>query len=329
MTILITGGTGFIGSRLALACLARGNRVRLLGQENTPAEAENRALLESKGAEVLLGSVTDRDVVVGAMPEVELVYHLAAAQHEVNVPDQHFWDVNVTGTRHVLEASVRAGVKRLVHGSTIGVYGDAGGECIGESSPIRPTSIYGITKLAGERLAQSFGDRLAVVIVRISEAYGPGDQRLLKLFWATRKGRLVMIGNGANLHHLIYIEDLVDGLLLAGTVPQIPGQPIVLAGAEPVTSRELLERIAEQCGGRIPAAHLPLRSAYAAATALETLLRPLRIQPPVHRRSLDFFRKSFRFSGRPAQQALGFVPRWAVRQGLAETAAWYRTKRML
>ena len=187
MNVLITGGTGFIGSRLALKCLHMGHRVRVFGQENTPAEAVNRELIQAEGAEIVVGSVTDNEKVIESLHGIDIVYHLAAAQHEANVSDQIFWDVNVTGTRNLIEASFGAGVKRFVHGSTIGVYGSALNGKLDEDSPLRPDNIYGITKLEGERVVLSYQGKLPLVIIRISETYGPGDRRLLKLFKGIKK----------------------------------------------------------------------------------------------------------------------------------------------
>ncbi|PJB32127.1 MAG: 3-beta hydroxysteroid dehydrogenase, partial [Deltaproteobacteria bacterium CG_4_9_14_3_um_filter_65_9] len=119
MNVLITGGTGFIGSRLGLRRLADGHSVLILGQENTPAESSNRKLLEEKGARIRLASVTRKELLPELLKGIDVVYHLAAAQHEVNVPDQRFRDVNVQGTANLLEAAVIVGVKRFVHGSTI------------------------------------------------------------------------------------------------------------------------------------------------------------------------------------------------------------------
>ena len=124
----------------------------MLGQENTPAEIENRRLLEKEGVEVVLGSVTDPDVLEAAVRQVETIFHLAAAQHEMDVPDEHFWAVNVAGTEALLTAACDAGVRRFVHGSTIGVYGKAEG-ILDESSICQPDNIYGRTKLAGEERA--------------------------------------------------------------------------------------------------------------------------------------------------------------------------------
>jgi len=323
MRVLITGGTGFIGSRLALRCLAEGHEVAVLGQENTDAEAANRQYLEAQGADVITASVTDRECLFAVMPGIELVYHLAAAQHEANVPEQHFWEVNVTGTQHLLDASVKAGVKRFIHGSTIGVYGAASSGVIDEQSPLQPDNIYGETKLEGEKRVLCQRDQLPVVIVRISETYGPGDYRLLKLFKAIQKRVFLMIGNGQNVHHLIYIDDLVEGLTVAATVAGAVGETFVLAGKETLTTDEMVRTIAAQLGTQIPRWRAPLPLLQAAATVLETCLQPLGIQPPLHRRRLDFFRKSFVMSSEKACKLLGFAPQWHFRDGVRATAQWY------
>src|SRR5713101_1749518 len=116
MRTLITGGTGFIGSRLAAACLDRGDEVTALGQANTPAEAANIERLETTGIRVVNASVTDPTALAASLRRVDLVFHLAAAQHEMNVADDHFRSVNVTGVRNLLEAALQSGVRRLVHG---------------------------------------------------------------------------------------------------------------------------------------------------------------------------------------------------------------------
>jgi dihydroflavonol-4-reductase len=323
MNVLITGGTGFIGSRLALKCLETGISVSILGQENTAAEADNRRLVQRRGAQVILASVTDRARVFESLQGIDLVYHLAAAQHEANVPDQRFWDVNVHGTQNILEACLNAKVKRLVHGSTIGVYGSALEGEIDEQSSLKPDHIYGITKLEGEKVVRSFQDQLPAVVIRISETYGPGDRRLLKLFRAIKKHLFWMIGDGTNLHHLIYIDDLIEGLLLASTVPAAVGKTFVLSGTAPLTTNDMVEIIAKQLRVRRSNLRLPLAPLLILATATEKTLRPMGIQPPLHRRRMDFFQKSFVFSQEQSERVLGFIPHTTFQQGVAETAKWY------
>jgi nucleoside-diphosphate-sugar epimerase len=328
MNLLITGGTGFIGSRLALDCLKRGHAVKVLGQENTPAETFNRKTVEEHGGKVILGSVSDTDIFSDIFHGVDVVFHLAAAQHEMNVPDRKFWDVNVAGTQNVLDASVRAGVKRFVHGSTIGVYGSISG-VIDELTPCVPDNIYGVTKLEGEKVALSYGDRIPVVAIRIPEVYGPGDRRLLKLFKAIGKNAFMVIGKGENLHHLIYIDDLIEGFLQAATHPAAENQLFLLAGGEPVSTNQMVALISRALGTKPPRFHAPMFPFTVAAVVLEKTLRPLGIQPPLHRRRLDFFKKSFTLSSQHARSTFGFSPRTDFERGARETADWYKETGLL
>ena len=329
MRVLITGGTGFIGSRLALRLALRGDEVRVLGQENTEAEAANNQALKGQGIEVMLTSVTDKQNLPAALKDVDLVFHFAAAQHEANVPDQHFYDVNVEGTRNVLDAALAAGVQRFVHGSTIGIYGSAAAGEINEATPDKPDNIYGITKLEGEQLVFSYQDKLPVTAIRISETYGPGDRRLLKLFKGIKTQKFFMIGDGQNIHHLIYVEDLIDGMLLASTVDEALGNKFVLAGKERLTTNEMVATIAEVLGVSGPRIRAPLPLFMAAATVMETTMRPLGIQPPLHRRRMDFFKKSFYFSQEQVGRCLGFEAKHTFKEGAAQTASWYREMKYL
>jgi len=323
MRVLITGGTGFIGSRLGHKCLQQGHSVVVLGQENTPAESQNKKVLEQEGAEIVLGSVTEREKILDLLSNVDVVYHLAAIQHEMNIPDQSFWDVNVLGTKNLLEVSVTKGIRRFVHGSTIGVYRSLRGT-IDESSLCRPDSIYGVTKLEGEKVVLSFKDKLQVVVIRIPEVYGPGDRRLLKLFRTIQKKIFFMIGDGKNLHHPIYIDDLIGALLAAAKYEKAVGEILLIAGKETVTTENMVATIADQLGAKIPRFRAPLSLFWVIAAVAETLLRPLGIQPPIHRRRMDFFRKSFTLSGAKAFNTLDFVPKVSFREGVRETAKWYR-----
>lgn len=330
MKILITGGTGFIGSRLAIASQERGHEVESLGQTNTQAERENHQLLEKLGIRTTLGSILEKDKLVELAQGCDVVFHLAAAQHEANVPDEHFYNVNVEGTRNMLEAGVQAGVKRFVHASTIGVYGSAMEGSLDENTPLHPNNIYGVTKLEGEQLALSFNERLPVSVVRVSETYGPGDRsRLLKLFKAIQKNVFFVIGTGDNKHQLIYVDDLIDGLFLTATDANAVGEIFLLTGKEVLTTREIVDTVAECLETRVPRIHAPMLPFVAAAVLLEKTMAPLGIQPPLHRRRLDFFRKSFFFSQKKASTVLGFSPKTDFKQGVSQTVAWYKGNGLL
>lgn len=328
MNILITGGTGFIGSRLAIKCIERGDNVRVFSKANNPAEEYNEKIIQDSGVEVIMGSMSDRDALAKITEGIDVIVHLAAAQHEANIQDQIFRDVNVEGTRNLLDAAVKSGVKRFVHGSTIGVYGILDG-VINEESPCNPVNIYGVTKLEGEKVVLSYKEKIPVVIIRISETYGPGDRRLLKLFKIIKKKIFFMIGSGKNLHQLIYIDDLIEGFFVAAEKEEAVGNIFLLAGEKPITTNEMVTTIASALKTKLPGFRAPLFLFMILAVIMETVLKPLGIQPPLHRRRMDFFKKSFSFSPKHSIEILGFKAKTGFHEGVLVTARWYTEMGML
>jgi nucleoside-diphosphate-sugar epimerase len=329
MTTLVTGGTGFIGSRLALDCAKRGEAVRILAKVNNANEQSGHDELEKAGVEIMDGDVCKAADAAEAMKGVKTLYHLAAAQHEANVDDDYFRRINVEGTRSILDAAVQAKVKRVVHGSTIGVYGMADEGPVHDRTPLFPDNIYGQTKLEGEHLARSYRDRLKLAIVRISETFGPGDYRLLKLFKGIKSKKFFMVGKGANLHHPVYIDDLIQGLRAAATEENAIGETVVVAGPRAVTTREMVDGISQALDTDGPKITVPLPALMGAALVIETACKPVGIQPPLHRRRMNFFVKSFNFSGEGAREKLGFEPKVDFAEGAKRTAKWYQDTGLL
>jgi len=323
MTTLITGGTGFIGSRLALDCAKRGEPVRILAKINNANEQSGHDELKSAGVEIIDGDVCQAADADKAMAGVKTLYHLAAAQHEANVGDDYFRNINVEGTRVILDAAVKAKVERVVHGSTIGVYGMADDGPVHDRTPLFPDNIYGQTKLEGEHLARSYVDRLKLSIVRISETFGPGDFRLLKLFKGIKSKKFFMVGKGANLHHPVYIDDLIEGLRAAASEDTAIGETVVIAGPRAVTTKEMVTGISQALKSDGPKITVPLPALMGAAMVIETVCKPVGIQPPLHRRRMNFFVKSFQFSGEGAREKLGFEPKIDFAEGAKRTAQWY------
>jgi len=299
------------------------------GRAASEVESARLERLEKAGVRVAVGSLLDPGFAGALTKACEIVIHLAAAQHEGNVPDAYFRDVNVRGTRLLLEAAIGAGARRFVYGSTIGVYGAANGQELTELSDTRPENIYAVTKLEAERLVSAHSSQIETCIGRISETYGPGDFRLLKLFRAIDRGRFVMLGSGDNVRQVIYVDDLAAGLLLAAQHPGAVGQTFVLAGTEVMTTNSMVAQIAAALQRRPPHIHVPVWPFRAAAAVLESTLRPLGIQPPLTQRRLDFFTKSFLFSTVKYRQVLGFVPRVSFADGAGATAEWYRKESYL
>lgn len=329
MKILITGATGFIGSRLLHYCHCNGIDAVGLGLMNTPWEARATNWLQGEGAELHIGSLLDPSQLAKSVKGCSGVVHLAAAQHESGVEDDYFRSTNVEGTRRLLEAADRAGVNRFVYGSTIGVYGSAGDGILDEQAPPKPENIYGTTKYEAECLVRNSAGSLSWTIARISETYGPGDSRLLKLFKAIRNGRFFYIGSCRNIHQPVYVDDLVAGLMAAIQRPAAINETFLLAGRDAITTAGMIEQIAAAAGAGIPKLHVPIWPFLAGAYLCEQIFPRLGKTPPLHRRRLDFFIKSFRFAQDKAATILGYEPSTSFGDGARETVAWYEENGLL
>ncbi|MBL8270364.1 NAD-dependent epimerase/dehydratase family protein, partial [Steroidobacter sp.] len=306
--LLVTGATGFIGARLALRAHQLGLDVLATGRAEVRVEAERLQELRAAGVRVEVGVLQDLALVDRLLQGRDTVIHLAAAQHEAEMPESYFRAVNVDAVRTLLAACRDHNVRRFVYGSTIGVYGEASESLLDEDSAVRPENVYTSTKLEAESVVHSFASHFETCTVRIAETYGPGDRRLLKLFKSIARGHFVMIGSGTNRRQCIHVDDLSRGLLLASQHPAAAGETFVFAGNEIMTTHEMVRRIATVLERKPPRLQLPMWPFVAAAGVMETTLPPLHIAPPLHSRRLDFFRKSFVFSTARAQSLLGFEP---------------------
>ncbi len=322
MRVLVTGASGFAGSRIARALLEEGHAVRALVRSNDAA----RRLPE--GVEPVLGDIRDWRAVEAAVAGCEQVFHLAALYRDAAAPKQAYWDVHVSGTDHVLAACVAHRVKRFIHCSTMGVHGHVRDIPGDERSPFNPGDEYQRTKAIAEEHAWNTSKQhgLPVTVVRPAGIYGPGDLRFLKLFKSIQHGLFVMLGSGETTYHVVYIDDLVRGFLLASRSPEALGEAFIIGGAGYVTLNELVTMIAETLRVRVPRWRLPVWPVYAAGVVCETVCVPLRIPPPLYRRRVDFFTHNRAFRIEKARRLLGYEPQMPLREGLERTAAWYRTQ---
>jgi nucleoside-diphosphate-sugar epimerase len=324
MRVLVTGATGFTGGHLARTLRQRGHDVRALVRDRSRAKP-----LVADGIEAVEGDLADANSLKRASDGCEVVYHIAAVYREAKHGDDWYRQINVRGTQNVMDAAQSSGVRRVVHCSTVGVHGEVAPPA-DENAPFAPGDIYQQTKLEGEQLVQGYIDRGAdACIFRPVGIYGPGDLRFLKLFKTISNGSFRMIGRGNVLYHMTFIEDLVDGIILCGEHPAARGRTYILSGPRYTPLSELVAQIAQALGKPAPKGRIPLAPVYAAAVACEALCRPLRIEPPLHRRRLDFFIKDRGFSSARARAEIGFAPRVDLPEGTARTAKWYRDQGLI
>ena len=330
MNVLVTGATGFTGGRLAMHLAAHGDTVAALVRPKSRARFD-RSPLPAAGVGVVEGDLTDVASVHRAAKGVDVVYHIAATYREAGQRDTAYRDVNVTGTRHVLEAARAGGARRVVHCSTGGVHGHVANPPANEDAPFNPGDIYQETKLEAEQTARAFGlsTALDVVVARPIGIYGPGDTRFLKMFRGIARGRFPLLGSGRVFYHLTYIDDLVEGFRLCGTVAAAVGRTYLLAGPRYTTLEALIGLVAKTLGVAPPRLHWPVWPFWTAGLLCEGVCVPLGIEPPLFRRRVDFYTKSRAFDTTRARTELGFAPRVDLEEGIARTAAWYRAEGLL
>jgi dihydroflavonol-4-reductase len=317
---LITGATGFTGGHLARALARRGTVVRALVRDPTRA-----ADLAAAGVEVVAGDLQDRGSIAAAVRNVDVVYHIAAIYRQAGLSGEAYRAVNALAVGELIEAAAAAGVRRVVHCSTVGVHGDIAHPPANEDAPLRPGDVYQRTKLEGEQRGRDAAARTGVelTIARPSGIYGPGDRRLLKLFRGVARRRFPILGSGEIYYHLTYIDDLVEGFRLCGETAGAANRTYILAGGEVTTLNELVAIVADVARVKPPRVHLPVWPFWIAGAACEAACAPFGIEPPLYRRRVDFYTKSRAFDISRARQELGYGPKVGLRDGIARTLAWY------
>ncbi|MBN1423733.1 NAD-dependent epimerase/dehydratase family protein [Candidatus Fermentibacteria bacterium] len=320
MAVLVTGAGGFTGGHLVARLVREGESVRAMLR---------RAPAARFMSEITTGDVRDPAACARAVEGIDTVYHLAASYRDTGFGEADHMAANLHGTEHMYAAARNAGVRRFVYCSTVGVHGEIHGAAAAEDSPFAPTDPYQASKCAAEEYLQRQSSSMELVIFRPSGIYGPGDRRLLKFFRLIARGRFFMIGDGTPRYHLTYIDDLIEGILLCGRLPQAAGEVFILAGPHAPTLNEWAATVADVLGAAAPRLHLPVWPFMAAASVAERLCPLLGLTPPIFKRRMDFFTKNREFSIAKARTILGFAPSVQVHAGMERTAQWYREARLL
>jgi nucleoside-diphosphate-sugar epimerase len=312
----VTGAGGFIGGAIARRLAGEGAEVRGL---DSNADAARR--IEDGGATFVQADITDRATLDAGLDGAELVVHTAAHVREWGAMED-FIEVNVRGTRNVLDAADVAGVGRVVHISSVVVYGYDDPSHQEEHAHRRAYGLpYIDTKSASDRLAC----RRGAIVVRPGDVYGPGSSNwVVRPVAMARAGQLALPGQGDGQMLPIYIDDLVEAVLCALERGE-PGATYTVWDGEAVPFAEYFGRIAEIAGAR-PPRRAPRALLEAAGGALERWAG-LRGKPPaLTGRAITFIDRRGTASNERARRELGWQPRVSFDEGMRRTEAWLRAE---
>lgn len=321
-TILITGGTGFTGKHLVKAMCETGASVRVIARASS-----NREGLEDLAIDWFVGDVYDADLIQQAIPNVNYIFHVAAAYREAKIDDEIYWKVHVQSTQLLAQAaSELANFKRFIHTSTIGVHGHIDQPPADEEYRFAPGDEYQNTKVEAEVWIRDFAksNNLPMTVVRPAAIYGPGDRRLLKVFKMAKLPICPILGFGhKGLYHLIHVTDLVNFMILSATHSNTDGQVYICGNNEATSIHEMIKMIGEKIGNPPIFIRLPVTPFFWLGDLCELVCKPFNIEPPIYRRRVAFFTKDRSFNTKKMREQTEYQCTYSNKQGVEDLADWY------
>jgi nucleoside-diphosphate-sugar epimerase len=320
---LVTGGSGFLGSHLVEALVARRERVRVLARPTSRTDH-----LESLGVELAYGDLSDVSSLENALQSIDRVYHCAALAADWGAWDA-FRAVNVSGVDNLMAAALEANVDKVIHVSTTDVYGHPDYPA-DESTPFRFRGWpYGDTKIEGEQLVWDYHRQhgLPVTVVRPVNIYGPRSTTfVMEIVDLLKDGGMIHIGSGTKPAGLAYVSNVVDLMLRAADSDESVGQAYNACDGSTVTWRQYVDRLAEIVGVPSPRIVIPHRLAYLLGWGMEKLYGALRItsRPLLTRMTADLFSTDQNFPIEKARRELGYDPQVEFDEGMQRVQAWLR-----
>jgi UDP-glucose 4-epimerase len=317
--VVLTGASGFIGSRLRDALLATGSDVIALARPNSPKAPRGRSAPVDYGDMASLQAVFERE-------RPDYVFHVAGATKGVSAED--FARGNVLPTQNLVRAlkATHPELKRFVLVSSLTAFGPSnGGVPLREEDSPRPVELYGKSKLEAERMLAREGGGLPWTIVRPSGVYGPADVDTLVLFRSARSGINLFYGNHEKRASMVYVDDLVEALVLAAQCERTRGEGYFICDGVNYTWRDIQAHIVAAVGRRAFDLHLPAWTVQLAARVGE-LATAVDQKPRLFNRqkALMDAQSAWLCTHEKARSHFGYTPRVEMAEGTRRAYAWYR-----
>lgn len=320
-TLLLTGATGFLGSHVAEAMVAEGWDVRC-----TVRKTSNLRWIESLPVDRVTVDLRSPHDLARVLEGVDIVVHSAGITRAAS--DAEYHRVNAEGTQALALGAVNAGVRRFVLVSSLAARGPDRRASDRSPPGDRPTSVYGESKLAGERrLFQVLSEQeggLQGVILRPGGIYGPRDEDSLNLFKAAKTG-LIPVPSGKGRLQPVYVKDVAEAVIRAAVRPAVDVKPIPIVGPEIVSWAAMGEALADAVGKPVRLVKIPDPVWQVGGALAEAAARLVRVPPQFDRRTADdLSRFDWTADPREAEAALGWRASTRLREAMSETGRWYR-----
>jgi len=317
MKALVSGSNGFIGSHLVEALKKRGYAVTCLVRKTS-----NLDWLKGLNVEFVYGDCTEKETLYKAVEGADYVYHLAGVVRAVY--RETYYRVNFLGTKNLLEVcnEINTNMKKFMYLSTQAAVGPINPDHKGDCQPITD---YGKSKLEGEMVVTSFRDRLPVLIIRTTAIYGPRDKDFYTYFKFIKKGLRPIPGNVEGDINLLYVGDLIEGMIMAAENENSSGETYFLADERSYSWEEASDKAARAMGVKTVNIRIPkwmiLTSAF-----LSELSSGITRKPPFldRQKAREILHDGWFCDITEARERLGFKPRVSLEEGLKITASWYK-----
>jgi nucleoside-diphosphate-sugar epimerase len=329
MKTFVTGATGMVGSHLVERLIKEGHQVKVLVRKSS-----NINHLNQLGVELCYGDITSSSETLRPfLEDVEWVFHIAAFVSDWASRDEMV-KANVDSLKNLAYASNKKVLKRFIFIGSMAVLGMGKQDNLDESSPwIHTGDNYNYTKILGEQLAIKLArhENYPITIIRPPYIYGPRDRQFFpRVVQSLEKGIFKYIGDGNQPFSLVYVENLVDALILAAKHDEQPrGEIYMITDGEAVTRRQLVEILCEEMGFEKPKAQVPVWLAYALCPVFEGLnkLTKSKKTPLINRFRIKFMHTHLTFNIDKARKKLGYNPRFKVLESLRKSAKWFADHR--
>ena len=326
MKALVTGATGFLGSHLVDALIAKGYAVTALVRKTS-----NINLLRKRDVELRYGDITAENTLPDAVKDSKMVYHCAANVSDWGAP-QTFFQANVKGTENLLKASLEAGVDRFVHASSLTVLDVTKNHRQSDESHPYPDKFfdsYTETKVLAEKLVMRYYQEqgLSTSIIRPSIIWGPGDTIVLpRLGRLIKSGKFFFVGKGNQSVSISHVSNVVEALILAGTRKEADGEVYNITDGEEIIFREFIDALAKILDLDPTRKSIPFPLAYAVACLMELWGKMTRAESPPLFTRYGVYLTSMNavFDISKARRELGYEPRVTFKEGLEEIGPWLR-----